>query len=143
MPVKRKIRVVLDANWFVSACISSNSRRTVYYSILRNVRLRTYYSNELAGEFRGVMSRKKFAKKIAPAQVNRFFTLAQVLMKRVVPVLIPATSRDPDDDYLLGICKACQANFLITGDDDLLTLGTFESTTILTMGQFLHILPLL
>jgi uncharacterized protein len=69
--------------------------------------------------------------------------LAQLFMKRVTPAPTPATSRDPDDDYLLGISVACQADFLITGDDDLLSLGTFESTAILTMGQFLHILPLL
>lgn len=143
MPKGRKLKVVLDANWFISACINSRSRRTIYYKILSNAQLRVFYSSELVAEFEGVISRKKFAKIITPVQVGRFQTLALPLMNRIVSTPIPATSRDPDDDYLLGICKTCQADFLITGDDDLLTLGTFEHTTIVSMGQFLQILSLL
>ncbi len=143
MPGEKKVNLVLDANWFISACINSRSRRTLYYKILSNDQLHTFYSSELLAEFEGVISRKKFAGIITPAQVGRFQALTLPLMNRVSPTLIPATSRDPDDDYLLGICKTCQADFLITGDDDLLTLGTFEQTTIVSMGQFLQILPLL
>ncbi len=143
MPAKRKINIVLDANWFVSACISRNSRRTVYYKILRNDRLRTYYSSELVEEFRGVISRRKFAKKITMTQVNRFQSLAQLFMKHIDGLLVTGVVRDSNNDYLLGICTACHADFLITGDDDLLALGTFGQTTILSMGQFLQILPLL
>ncbi|CCG98090.1 hypothetical protein FAES_0076 [Fibrella aestuarina BUZ 2] len=143
MPSRRTIRVVLDANWFISACLSRKSRRTVYYHVLRNKRIRAYYSPELIDEFDGVMSRPKFAKYIAPAQVARFRVLALLFMTKVTPAAIPATSRDAKDDYLLGICKASNADFLITGDDDLLTLGTFEQTVILSMGQFLQTLSLL
>ena len=32
---------------------------------------------------------------------------------------------------------------IITGDSDLLVLGTYDNTTILTMGQFLRMLPLI
>ena len=140
MPNGKKIKVVLDPNWFISACINSRSRRTLYYKILSNDQLRVFYSSELLAEFEGVVSRKKFTKIITPAQVGRFQALTLPLMNRVAPTAIPATSRDPDDDYLLGICKACQADFLITGDDDLLTL---EQTTIVSMGQFLQIMPLM
>ncbi|MBB5287584.1 putative PIN family toxin of toxin-antitoxin system [Rhabdobacter roseus] len=41
---------------------------------------------------------------------------------------IPKVVRDSDDDYLLGICTSCQADFLITGDQDLLTLKTYQET---------------
>lgn len=141
MPAKRKIRVVLDANWFISACISRSSRRTVWYKILRNDRLHTYYSLELIEEFDGVISRKKFAKVLTPMQVKRFRSLALLFMRQVVGAPVAALSRDPNDDYLLGICEACRADFLITGDDDLLTLNTFGRTTIISMSQFLQRLP--
>ena len=32
---------------------------------------------------------------------------------------------------------------IITGDSDLLVLGTYDNTTILAMGQFLGMLPLI
>ena len=51
--------------------------------------------------------------------------------------------RDEKDDYLLGICESCNADFLVTGDEDLLILGTYQSTTILTMSQFVQLLALI
>ena len=54
----------------------------------------------------------------------------------------PATvkaSRDPDDDHVLGCAVAADAQFLITGDKDLLTLDPFGSVAIVTPSQFLAI----
>ncbi|GAB4028855.1 hypothetical protein GCM10028773_63940 [Spirosoma koreense] len=56
---------------------------------------------------------------------------------------IPSLSRDEADNYLLAIAESSQADFLITGDNDLLTLGTYQNTTIVTMGQFLQIVSLI
>jgi predicted nucleic acid-binding protein len=57
--------------------------------------------------------------------------------------VIPHIARDDDDNYLLAIAESGQADFLITGDDDLLTLGIYQTTTIVTMGQFLQIAALI
>jgi putative PIN family toxin of toxin-antitoxin system len=46
-------------------------------------------------------------------------------------------SRDPHDDMFLEICVASHADYLITGDEDLLSLKTIESTKIITPKQFL------
>lgn len=43
-----------------------------------------------------------------------------------------ALSRDPKDDYLLLMAKEGKADVLITGDDDLLVLGEYGSTAILS-----------
>lgn len=91
-------------------------------------------------EFDGVIARPKFAKIITPAQVKRFKTMALTFIKKTEITTVPAIVRDLDDDYLLGMCEGCQADFLITGDKDLLTLGTYQNTAILTMGQFLSVL---
>jgi predicted nucleic acid-binding protein len=37
---------------------------------------------------------------------------------------------------LLSLAKDSQADYLITGDNDLLTLKIFEKTQILTMAEF-------
>jgi uncharacterized protein len=48
-------------------------------------------------------------------------------------------SRDPADDFLLAMARAGQADYLATGDRrDLLTLGTFGSTRIVTTRQLLR-----
>lgn len=143
MPRKRKIKLVVDANWFISACISRKSRRTLYYKILKNTHIQVYYSPELLAEFDGVITRRKFSKLISPSQVARFKAFTLLYLQEVSLGLIPQLSRDSNDDYLLAIADSCQADFLITGDDDLLTLGTYQKTTIVTMGQFLQIMALI
>ena len=40
--------------------------------------------------------------------------------------------RDPKDDMLLECASRAKADWLITGDDDLLVLGSFEGTQIVT-----------
>ncbi|WP_185155411.1 putative toxin-antitoxin system toxin component, PIN family [Rudanella paleaurantiibacter] len=143
MTKKRKVRLVIDANWFISACISRGSRQTLYYRILKDPRLQVFYSTELLSEFDGVIMRPKFAKLIKQDQVNRFKTITLSFLKKTNPINSPEIVRDPNDNYLLGICTGCKADFLVTGDKDLLSLETYQSTTIVTMGQFLSLLTLL
>ena len=54
---RRKFKVVVDANWYVSASINKKSRRTLYDNILKNSKLNVYYSKELLQEFEGVIHR--------------------------------------------------------------------------------------
>lgn len=143
MTKKTRLNVVIDANWFISACISRSSRKVLYYNILKNKNLQVYYSDELIEEFDGVIRRDKFRKFININQVTRFKFLVLLLMQRTEINDIPHLSRDSDDNYLLGICESCNADILITGDNDLLTLTSYKETLILTMGQFLNMLDTL
>jgi putative PIN family toxin of toxin-antitoxin system len=45
--------------------------------------------------------------------------------------------RDPNDNHVLETCLACDANFLVCGDKDLLVLSSFQSTAIVTVQYFL------
>jgi hypothetical protein len=44
--------------------------------------------------------------------------------------------RDEKDNFLLALAKDSKADFLITGDKDLLVLNVFENTKILTFTEF-------
>ena len=44
--------------------------------------------------------------------------------------------RDPNDNFLLSLAKDGQADFLITGDKDLLVIQEFEGTRIVTFKEF-------
>jgi predicted nucleic acid-binding protein len=48
----------------------------------------------------------------------------------------PAACRDPKDLYLLGLAESAQADFLITGDKDLVESGWQGSARIVTPRQF-------
>ncbi len=79
MAKQQKIRIVLDANWYVRASINRKSRRTLY-RLLPNERLQILYTDQLFEEFSEVISRPKFEKVITSDQVKRFIRL-------VIPVL--------------------------------------------------------
>jgi predicted nucleic acid-binding protein len=44
--------------------------------------------------------------------------------------------RDPKDDFLLALSKKSKADFLITGDKDLLEIKIYGKTEILTVKKF-------
>ena len=46
--------------------------------------------------------------------------------------------RDPDDDWVLATAIAGDAELIVTGDEDLLALGTYRDVAILTPRQFLE-----
>lgn len=91
-------------------------------------------------EFDRVIARPKFAKAISPKYVNFFKAIALTHLKETETGPVPAIVRDANDNYLLGICEGCKADFLITGDLDLLILGRYGNTIILSMGQFFQII---
>ena len=54
--------------------------------------------------------------------------------------LAKQTSRDPSDDHVLALPQLSQADYIITGDEDLLVLKTYENTPIVSPRQFWEIL---
>ena len=57
----------------------------------------------------------------------------------IEPQALPdSVCRDPDDDWVLATALAGQADVIVTGDDDLLSLRLFQGIRILTPRQFLQ-----
>ncbi len=52
--------------------------------------------------------------------------------------LAEPVSRDPDDDWVLATALAGEAEAIVTGDGDLLTLRSFKGIAILTPRAFLE-----
>jgi uncharacterized protein len=61
------------------------------------------------------------------------------LAEIVEPTRTVIASRDPNDDHVLACALEAKANFIVTGDKDLLSLGEFEGVRIVTPRQFLEL----
>jgi putative PIN family toxin of toxin-antitoxin system len=95
----------------------------------------------LLAELAEVLGRDKFAVRIRQAKlsakglVEDYAGIAHVIE---APALLQPVSRDPDDDQVLACALAAQVDAIVSGDDDLLSLGSFQDIAILTAAQVLE-----
>jgi putative PIN family toxin of toxin-antitoxin system len=52
---------------------------------------------------------------------------------------LPNVCRDKDDNHILQLCETVSADFLITGDKDLLVLENYKSTSIISPAEFMKL----
>lgn len=52
---------------------------------------------------------------------------------------VPSVCRDPDDDILLATAKAGKASWIVSGDKDLLVLGSYCGVEIVAPSRFLEL----
>lgn len=63
------------------------------------------------------------------------------LGNRVTPTTaLDVIKEDPDDNRILECAVAAKSNYIVTGDKDLLRLGQYESTRILTIRDCIQVL---
>lgn len=130
------MRIVIDTNIWLSALISSDTRKRLKI-ILSQPEVEIIGTDALIEELREVAMRPKFRKYVTKAQATSFLNL---IIDRLDIISPPhseiSVCRDPNDDFLLALCKDGDIDFLITGDKDLLSLDPFEKTRIVSLGDF-------
>ena len=95
-------------------------------------------SPALLAELAEVMNRPKFQAILARSNTDPEQTLAELrrLVEIIDPPPLPAqVSRDPSDDEVLALAIASQADLIITGDADLLTLGSHAGIPIIDSAE--------
>ncbi|MFT3779848.1 MAG: putative toxin-antitoxin system toxin component, PIN family [Ottowia sp.] len=128
-------RLVADTNTIISGLLWSGAPR----QIIDSARAVFFSSPAMLEELAGVLHRAKFAQLLSTRHV-RPDALVGSFAKRchlVHPHPIPPTCRDPDDDAVLACALAADADFIVSGDKDLLTLGHFQRIPIVTAAQAL------
>lgn len=65
---------------------------------------------------------------------------ARVCLRRPLHPAIPPVVRDPNEDKFLATALAGDAKYLVSEDQDVLTLREYQGVTIIDALTFLHIL---
>jgi len=84
------------------------------------------------------LNRTKFSKLISKDIIDEFYLLSRNIFEFVEVNSEVNICRDPNDDFILELCKDCNADYLVTGDNDLLVLEKFENTKIITFNKFIE-----
>lgn len=97
-----------------------------------------YVSDALLSELRDVAFRPKFLGKIGFQAIVNLFELIHAKCK-VINGYSDAESaiRDIKDLYLLSMAESIPADYLVTGDKDLLVLKNHQNTLIITFAEFI------
>ena len=134
MPKNSKKRLVIDVNVWVSTLLSPKFR--VRVDIVFGAKYRLIVSEELFEELDDAI-RKPYLEK----RINQIDYTMLVSKLRSVAEIVDVHStveicRDPKDNFLLALAKDGNADYLITGDADLLVMKEFEQTKIVMLSDF-------
>ena len=137
MDNKPPIKVIIDTNLWISFLIGKQLASLKYLLIEKT--LVPIFSPQLLNEINLVTKRPKLQKHFPQSKVQELLELVNIIGLCIETKSKINICRDAKDNYLLALAKDSQADFLITGDQDLLILQQFGITKIVTYQQFLVI----
>lgn len=136
------MRAVLDTNVLIAALLW----RGPPHALLEHVRAGTVSlvsSPALLAELVDVIGRAKFDAILVKTNTSRERSLAEVrqLAEVIEPPPLPKpVCRDPDDDQVLALALAAKVEVIVSGDDDLLSLKSFENIPIVAPAEALGLI---
>ena len=139
------MRVVLDANVFISAVISSQGNPAEILRLWERGKFDLVVSAPLLEELERVIHYPRIQKRYNPSEeyVQRFLRLISNMAIIVEPsVELDIVEKDPSDNRYLECALAGGAAYIVTGDTHLLELREYRGIIILDPVGFLAILAL-
>jgi putative PIN family toxin of toxin-antitoxin system len=130
-------RVIIDTNLWISFLISNKLNELD--SLIDTGVIKLIFSNELIEEFLEVTNRPKFKKYFKKADVDALLNQIQNQGELIKVKSNLNICRDEKDDFLLNLSIDSKADYLVTGDNDLLILGKIKKTNITSWSDFLSI----
>lgn len=133
----RERRFVADSNVLVSRLLlpSGVSARALDKALANG---RPLASEATLDELAEALSRAKFDRYASVEDRRHFMRLYARICEYVHCHRRVAACRDPKDDKFLELAVNGEADFILTGDRDLLELNPYLGTTILTPAQMLQ-----
>lgn len=135
MPGK-KLKVILDTNIWISYLISKTFSKLDKHITKGNIRL--IFSEESLTELLDVISRPKFKTHFTHSDIVELFDLMDQYGTLVNVKSKVYVCRDRKDDFWLELAKDSNADYIVTGDEDLLVIENFGKTKITTFKDFMQ-----
>ena len=134
------MRTVIDTNVLPSGLLWHGAPHALLEQV-RSGTLTLVTSPALLAELDRVIRRAKFEVILVRSNTSRNHALAELRQwaELVDPPPLPQpVCRDPDDDAVLALALAAGAELIVSGDNDLLVLGSYAGIPIVDAAQALQ-----
>lgn len=136
------LKIILDTNIIVSLFIKRSETAKTVFDALKNNGFQLVISEAILKETLEVLSRPRIRQltKMSKKEIRQLGLLLLENALKVKPQTKLAVCRDPFDDKFLECAVAAKADYLVSGDKDLLVLKSFRGTAIIRLAEFMEIL---
>lgn len=131
----RNIKIILDTNIWISFLITNNFNSID--NLINEGKIKLIFSKESIEEFVTVTKRSKFTKYFTNPYIIKLINLFNTYGKLVKVVSNTTECRDFKDNFLLNLAIDSKADYLVTGDSDLLVIGKIKKTKIITFNELI------
>lgn len=130
----KSVKVIFDTNVWVSFLIGK--RLSNIKELIAIGKIEIIYTEQLLLEIKRVTQRPKLRKYFPEKSVIELLDLLETIGHNTQIESIHFINRDPKDNFLLDLITFSEADYLVTGDKDLLLHNPFESAKIITPSEF-------
>jgi hypothetical protein len=134
--MKKPLKTVIDTNVFISILLGSKNCLKIREHFLNDF-FDIVISSAMVNELIDTINLPKFKNIFIEKDIRELIELLQTDTELVTTKENIKACRDPKDNIVLECALAGKADFIVTGDNDLLSIKTFRGIVILTPQQFL------
>jgi putative PIN family toxin of toxin-antitoxin system len=131
------VRIIVDTNLWISFLISN--KLIQIDKVLKTSDATLLVSSESLAELLEVAGRPCFEKYFGPQDLQAVMRIVHLSCEFVSITSSTDLSRDRHDNFLLDLALDGAADYLLTGDKDLLVLGQVGSTRIMSYTEFIEL----
>jgi len=130
------MKVVIDTNVFVSSFFGGNPRKIV--DMWKQGKLTLCLSKEIVSEYTTVLDRIGLENQKELKEIFSLFARGIHSVFRGKTPVLKVVIDDPDDDKFIECAVALKAEYIISGDKDLLEVSEYLGIKILNPREFLN-----
>ena len=138
--MRKELRAVIDTNIIISAVIGKSTTLINIYNCFVDNLFTPIFSPHLQEEILDVIKRPHIRKYFRAKEINKFKKLIKADSILVIPSNKLSLCRDSSDNFILEAAVEAKADFIVTGDKDLLSLQKSFGIPIVNAFQFSKIL---
>lgn len=133
--MRKKLWVIIDTNLWISFLLTRKYK--VIDDLLEKGEITLIFSQELISEFLKGVNRPKLKKFFTKTDLELLLNIIAESAEFIPVISTVHVCRDKKDNFLLALARDSTADYLITGDKDLLVIKQFDQTKIVNITEFI------